>query len=698
MKWVRKERLITCPAVLVVSFVCVVAPALRAHEGAITVVSGASFTAEQPLAPNSIAVVFGGGFAEQTTVAGQGELPEELDSVSVVIEDSAQVEHRAKIFAVAKARINILIPDLPDGTAHMQVLSGGASLADGEFEIRSVSPGLFSAANTGSGLAAAIAVRVNADGTQSFEPVAVFHTEREMWEPIPLNTAAGPIYLSLFGTGIRNGSDLTAAIDGVPIDVRSYGAHPVFPGLDQVDIGPLPPELSGRSVVDLVLTVDGIEANSVQFGFSGGAGEAVTFNNQIIRLFQAHCQVCHHPGEVAPFSLMDYESAKPRAHGIKWAAAARYMPPWKPVPGYGEFIGERRLDEAEIDLIARWVDAGVPEGDPADLPEPLVFNEEWTLGDPDLVLEVPEYTPDPNVEDDYRCFSVPVPTDTVKSITKVEVRPGNRGIVHHLILFGDPTGRSAALEAAAGGAAPGYECFGDPGFAFDGIEGVESYIQGGWVPGYRPQVLPEGSGYYLRAGARIAVQIHYHADGTQQSDRTRIGLHFSEEPTEDNVLVLPVLNREFEIPPGAENYEVTAELALENPRYLLLDTVLRSLGKRLFPVEVISVLPHMHLLGREIRMDKISAAGEETPMIYIDDWDFHWQDMYTYVEPVLLESTDVLKVRAWYDNSASNPRNPHDPPRAVGWGNGTNDEMCIVFFLVKIPDLCGLPLGLCGGM
>ena len=698
MKWVKKECFLTCSAVLAVSFVCAVAPALLAHEGAIAVISGASFAAEQPVAPNSIATVLGGEFAEQTTVAPEGELPEELDSVSVVIQDSAQVGHRAKIFAVTKERINILIPDLPDGAAHVQVMRGGASVADGEFEIRSVSPGLFSAANTGSGLAAAVAVRVNADGTKSFEPVAVFNAVREMWEPLPLNTAAGPIYLSLFGTGIRSGSELTATIDGISIDVRFYGADPVFPGLDQVTIGPLPPELSRRSVVDLVLTVDGIEANRVQFGFSGGVGGAVTFNNQISRLFQAHCQVCHHPGEVAPFSLMNYESAKPWAWAIKGTTAARYMPPWRPVPGHGEFIGERRLDEVEIDLIARWVDAGAPEGDPADLPEPLVFNEEWTLGDPDLILDVPEYTPNPNGEDDYRCFSVPVPTDTAKSITKVEVRPGNRGIVHHLILFGDPTGQSAALEAAAGGAASGYECFGDPGFGFDGIEGVESYIQGGWAPGYRPQVLPEGSGYYLRAGGRIAVQIHYHPDGTQQTDRTRIGLHFSEEPTAENVLVLPVLNRDFEIPPGAENYEVTAELALGNPRYLILDTFLRNLSKPLFPVEVISVLPHMHLLGQEIRMDKISADGGETPMIYIDDWDFDWQDLYTYVEPVLLESTDVLKVRAWYDNSASNPRNPNNPPRAVGWGNGTNDEMCIVFFLVKIPDLCRLPLGLCRGM
>ncbi len=694
MKWIRKERLFARSTVVVVSFVCAVAPALRAHEGAIAVISGAGFAAEQPVAPNSIAAVFGGEFAEQTTIAPEGELPEELDSVSVVIEDSAQVERRAKIFAVTKTQINILIPDLPEGTAHVQVTRDGETVADGEFEIRFVSPGLFSAANTGSGLAAALAVRVNGDGSQSFEPVAVFNAERKMWEPMPLNTAAEQIYLSLFGTGIRNGSELTAAIDGVPIDVRFHDAHTVFPGLDQVNIGPLPPELSGRSVVDLVLTVDGIEANRVQFGFSGGGGEAITFNNRIVRLFQAHCQVCHHPGEVAPFSLMDYASAKPWARAIKQATASRSMPPWKPVPGHGQFVGERRLDEAEIDLIARWVDAGAPEGDPSDLPEPLVFNEQWTLGQPDLVLEVPEYTPDPNVEDDYRCFSVPVPTDAAKSIVKVEVRPGNRRIVHHVILYGDPTNRSEALEAAAGDGAPGYECFGDPGYDFEGTLGVESLIQGGWAPGYRPQVLPAGSGYYLRAKARIAVQLHYHPDGTPQTDQTRIGLYFAEQRTAENVLVLPVVNRDFTIPAGADNYEVTAEFpdAATRATFSGLNAIL---GGSLFPVQTISVLPHMHLLGKEIRMDKISAAGAETPMVYIDDWDFDWQDWYTYVDPVLLDLSDTLRVRAWYDNSAANPRNPNNPPQPVGWGDRTTDEMCLVFFLVKIPDIC--PLGLCAG-
>ncbi len=697
MQWITKERFRVCSAALALFFVC--APALRAHEVAIAITSAASFAAGQPLAPNSIAAVFGAGFAEQTTVAPQGELPEEIDSVSVTIEDSAGVEHKAKLFIVTENQINILIPNLPAGTAHMQAMRGAETLADGEFEVRPVSPGLFSAASSGAGLAAAVAVRANADGSQSYENVAVYNAERGAWEPMPINLAAGQVHLSLFGTGVRGGSELAAAIDGVPVDVDYHGAHAQFPGLDQVNIGPLPLVLSGRPVVDIVLTVDGIDANKVQVAFSlGGVGGAVTFNNQIVRLFQAHCQACHRPGQVAPFSLLDYESAEPWAQAIKLSTQERRMPPWKPVPGHGEFIGERRLDDNEIALIARWVDDGAPEGDPADLPAPLVFNDDWVLGEPDMILDVPEYTPDLNGADDYRCFSVPVPTDETRSIAKVEVLPGNRKIVHHVILFGDPTGQSAALEAAETGERPGYTCFGGPGFEADGaITGVESYIQGGWVPGYSPQVLPAGSGYFLRPNARMAVQIHYFPDGTQQTDRTRIGLHFAEEQTAENVLVLPVINSDFIIPAGANNHEVTAEFPDAATR-ALFSALNAGLGGSLFPVEVVSVLPHMHLLGKEIRMDRISADGAETPMIYIDDWDFNWQDFYTYKEPVLLELTDTLRVRARYDNSASNPRNPNNPPQPVGWGDRTTDEMCLVFFLVKIPDLCRLPLGFCAGL
>ena len=681
-----------------------ITPGLRAHEGDITVVSAASFDREAPLAPNSVAIIEG-EFADRTTEDPEGVPQAQLDSVTVVIEGAGGDEHVAGIFAVKPQRLEVLIPDLPEGTAHLRVRRDELEVADGEFQVRFVSPGLFSASASGGGLAAAVAVRVNlADETTSTQDVAFFNTERGAYEPILLNPAAEgfALYLTLLGTGIRNGSNLSVEIGGISVPSRLHVESEVSYGLDQVIVGPLPVELAHRTLVDIALTVDGIRANTVQVAFSPSTGDAVTFSNQIVRLFQGSCQTCHRPGEVAPFSLLDYESAKSWVQPIKQETQARYMPPWKPIPGHGKFVGERRLSDAQINLIANWVDAGAPEGDPADLPEPLAFDPEWALGEPDLVLETPEYSPDPNASDDYRCFSIPIPAEITerKSITKVEVQPGNRRIVHHLILYGDPVGESKGFEAATQDGAPGYECFGSAGISFDGLYlGVESYILGGWAPGNSPQVLPEDTGYYLRPGSRIAIQLHYHPDGTQQTDSTRIGLHFSDEPTPRNTMVLAAINQDFEIPPGEERYEVRAEFSFDRIGGTDLGPFVKSfLGSMgFFPADVIAVLPHMHLLGQEIRMDKISPIGEKTPMIRIDDWDFDWQDTYTYVEPVPLGADDRLEVLAIYDNSASNPHNPNDPPIPVGWGEQTTDEMCIVFFLLDVPDLCRLGLGLCGG-
>ena len=671
---------------------------LRAHEGSISVVSWASLDAHAAVAPKSAAVVEG-EFAERTTKAPDGVPQPELGSFIVEIEGSDDVKHRSDIYAVEPRRIVILIPDLPDGTAHIRVERDGVDVADGEFEVKSVSPGLFSAAASGGGLAAAVAVRVDlADGTRTTEDVAFYNEERGAFEPILLNPAVegSELYLELLGTGIRNSSELEVEIGNVSIPASvSAGSSP---GIDQVVVGPLPTELARREVVDIKLTADGIQANAVQVAFSPATGPAITFSNQIVRLFQGRCQTCHRPGEVAPFSLLDYESAKPWAQSIKQATQARFMPPWQAVPGHGDFVGDRRLSDAEMDVIARWVDAGAPEGDPEDLPAPLVFDPDWTLGEPDLVLEAPAYIPAATQSDDYRCFSIALPEHitTPQSITGIEVRPGNRQIVHHVLLFGDPKGESLGHEQGTTDGKPGYECFGSAKIGLGGfILGVESYILGGWAPGVRPLTLTNGSGFYLRPGSRLAIQVHYHPDGSSLADSTRIGLHFADELTPKNSIVLAAINTEFVIPAGEEHFEVRAETSLDNIAGNNISAALKATltAWGVFPLDITAVAPHMHLLGKQIRMDKVSSSGERTPMILIDDWNFDWQSFYTYVEPVPLGLDDRLEVVAIYDNSENNPRNPNSPPQAVGWGDRTTDEMCIVFFQVDIPNLCFF--GLC---
>ena len=673
----------------------------RAHQGDIKVVSAASLNASAPVAPLSVAYL-SGEFGESTTKAPAGVPQTELANYTAVVEGSNRVEHEAKIFAVEPRRLVILVPDLPDGTAHLSVKRHGLEVSDGEFKVRKVSPGLFSAAGSGGGLADAQSLRVNTlDGSVTTEAIAFFNPIRGAYEPIPLNPAAegSELYLVLRGTGIRKALTVAASIGGVTVPASIAASEQPSPGIDEVRVGPLPLSLAQRQVVDIRLLADGIHANLVQVAFSPSSGDAVTFSNQIVRVFQGECQTCHRPGQVAPFSLLDYESAKPWAYAIKSSVESGYMPPWKPVAGHGEFVGERRLSAAEINLIAQWVDAGAPEGTSADLPEPLVFNPDWVLGEPDFIIETPAFAPDPNGDDEYRCFSIPIPPEVteLRNIIGIEVQPGNRKIVHHLILYGDPEGASAGLEAASTDGKPGYECFGSARIPIQGFNfAADSYLFGGWAPGATPTVAPEGSGFLIRPGSRIAVQLHYHPDGTEQSDSTRIGLHFSDGLTDDNLLVMAAINTNFLIPAGAERHEVKASFSLNSILGAGSNPVLRSflVSSGIFPADIISVLPHMHLLGKEIKMEKVSPSGERTPMVYIDDWDFDWQDFYNYVEPVKFYAEDRLEVVATYDNSAANPWNPNSPPLPVGWGERTTDEMCLVFSVFKVPSLC--KLGFCG--
>ncbi|MBI3694292.1 MAG: ascorbate-dependent monooxygenase [Acidobacteria bacterium] len=386
---------------------------------------------------------------------------------------------------------------------------------------------------------------------------------------------------------------------------------------------------------------------------SRSASVEVTFNRQIIRILQQNCQVCHHPGDIGPFSMMSYPEVLPWARKIKTETQVRRMPPWKPVPDYGGFLDERRLTQKQIDLIARWVDAGAPEGDPRDLPVPLEFSDRWTLGEPDLALELDaDFTVPAGGSDIYRCFSIPLGLLENRYVTGFEIRPGNRSIVHHAILFEDATGISARLTPSDG--KPGYNCFGGPGVPPTGAFGA-------WAPGVRPQLFPGGVGVLATAGARMVLQIHYHSGVTPQTDRTRVGLFLNRGPIRKEYLYFPLLNTDFVIPPGDPSYTVTASLTVPP----------------LVRAQAISIAPHMHWLGRSIKVDAVYRDGSRRPLIFIDDWDFDWQGFYYFQEPVPLPPFTRLEMTAVYDNSEANPRNPNSPPKAVRWGEQTTDEMCL---------------------
>jgi hypothetical protein len=348
------------------------------------------------------------------------------------------------------------------------------------------------------------------------------------------------------------------------------------------------------------------------------------------------------------------------------------MPPWKPVEGHGRFRGSYALAEDERVTILSWIAAGAPEGDSADAPEPAPARGEWQLGDPDKIVTMAEpYAMSMQRADDYRCFVLDPGVEEDRHVSAVEVIPGNRQTVHHVILFVDGTGQGEKLDAAEEGA--GYTCFGGPGFDFgstllalltDRIGGL-----GGWVPGMRVRPLPDNVGVFVPKGAKVVMQVHYHAHGHEvEPDQTKFGIYFSKNAVEKRLRYVPVANTTFRIQPGESAKEVTAEFLV--PPF--------------FEAHALQVAPHMHLLGREIKLEKISMSGDRDSLIYIRDWDFNWQGFYEYEEPVPLRFPDRVKLTCLFDNSIDNPRNPNNPPKAVGWGEGTEDEMCLAFLGVTL--------------
>ncbi len=394
---------------------------------------------------------------------------------------------------------------------------------------------------------------------------------------------------------------------------------------------------------------------------AGSDGEPVTWSNQVSRLVQEHCQGCHRPGEVGQFSLATYADARRRRDRVLKMVESREMPPWKPVPGFGEFVGSRRLADRDVELIRAWVAAGAPEGDPRDLPPPRRFPDTWAHGTPDAVLAPAEAYEVPSGDRDvYRCFVIPTAFPEDRYLSAVEFVPGNRKVVHHVLTFVDTQGRAEALDRAEPG--PGYTCFGGAGFRPQGSVG-------GWAPGSPPTVMPDGVGMLLPAGAHVVVQVHYHnRTGAPQTDRTRIGLHFARTQVDKRFRSVPILNQGFVIPAGAERHEVRASWTVPPA----------------WNVHATGVFPHMHLLGREMTVTATRPDGTVVPLIRIDDWDFHWQGGYDYVRPVPLPGGTRVDVVAVFDNSAANRRNPNKPPKDVGWGEGTADEMCIAFLRITV--------------
>jgi mono/diheme cytochrome c family protein len=421
------------------------------------------------------------------------------------------------------------------------------------------------------------------------------------------------------------------------------------------------------------------------FPLAGMAAEPAPPNwaHDIAPILYHNCVECHRPGQVAPFSLLNYETAAKRARFIARAVKARYMPPWLPDGPAGAFLDERRLTDAEINLITRWADAGAPAGDLKLAPTPPPAKAEgWVLGTPDLVVRMRQpFNIPPGPGDTYQVFPVPfslddvpadvlanarIPESNVWGVAAIEIHAGNPRSFHHADIWIDLSGTAREREAAAGG--NGFTSFGTPGFP-------PAISLGGRVPGMTPRFLPDGiAASVLPAKGDLVFQIHYRATGKPETDQSEVGIYFMRQPVKRIMDSLLVRSFNLDIPAGDPAFVV--EDTLEIPADCIL----------------MNVLPHMHLIAREIHASVENPDGTRRPLIDISRWDFKWQDRYVYREPIFLPKGARVHCRWVYDNSAANKRNPFSPPRPVQFGPNATDEMCALYLGLIPMNLDDVPL------
>jgi tetratricopeptide (TPR) repeat protein len=381
------------------------------------------------------------------------------------------------------------------------------------------------------------------------------------------------------------------------------------------------------------------------------APEKPTFTRDVAPILFKNCVTCHRPGESAPFNLLTYQDARKKAKTIVEVTASGYMPPWLPVAGYGVFEGEQRLSAREIETLRRWHVQGMAEGAAAEMPSPPRFTSGWQLGEPDVIVELPEpFTLPAEGRDVYRNFVIPVPIAEPRYVSAMEFRPGNPQIVHHAFMLVDTTSESRRLDAQD--AESGFEGM-NPGPGAHSPQG--HFIS--WQPGKTARRSPSGMAWRIAPGTDLVLQVHMKPSGKIEHLQPKVGIFFTTEPPTKTPFKLVLTTDEIDIAAGETAWRL-------EQRYTLP-----------VAVNVLGILPHAHYLGKQLHAFAILPDGSKRWLLRIDNWDFNWQGDYRYAEPVALPKGSVLVQDFSYDNSAGNPHNPHQPPQRVTRGSQTTDEM-----------------------
>jgi hypothetical protein len=385
-----------------------------------------------------------------------------------------------------------------------------------------------------------------------------------------------------------------------------------------------------------------------------------TWSDNVAGILYQNCSSCHHSGGIAPFPLMSYADAQGLSSAIFNAVSNDLMPPWPPDTSFQRYAHERVLSVSQKQAILDWLNGGMPYGNPANEPNPPVFSDGSQLSViPSISLRIPDYTVTSPI-DIYQCFVIPSGTTQDAFIKGFELLPGNRSIVHHVLVFQDTTGTCAALDAAD--PAPGYTSFG-------GVGSNDASLIAAWVPGSTPRIYPAGMGIPMQAGADLVLQIHYPSGVAGELDSTRINLVLDYSSGLRPLYISPILDHGLTMTNGP---------LIIPPN--LISTFNNQYTTPLADFTILDVAPHMHLLGKSIEAYGLTLQGDTIPFVRINDWRFHWQGSYSFRKLLKVPPLTVLKGEASYDNTVNNPNNPNSPPQYVFLGEGTADEMMLVYF------------------
>jgi mono/diheme cytochrome c family protein len=373
---------------------------------------------------------------------------------------------------------------------------------------------------------------------------------------------------------------------------------------------------------------------------------APTFAKDVAPILYKNCATCHRAGEIAPMALLRYEEVRPWAKSIREQVITGQMPPWHATNPHGTFLNDRRLSSEEIDTLVRWVDGGAPQGNAKDAPPIPKFNEGWEIGTPDAVFSMAnEYAVPADGTIEYQYFQIPTNFKEDKWIQAIEIKPGNRSVVHHVLVFCREPG-------GAGRAMPFKQV--EPNFPHQ--HGGPGALIATTAPGTNSMTYRPGSALLVKAGAVLLFQMHYTTNGSATKDKSSVGMIFAKQPPQEEIITNAFINPMFSIPPGDNNFEVTSAIQFTEDSHIL------------------GMVPHTHLRGKSWAYRLVYPDGRAEPVLTVPKYDFNWQTYYMFTKPLAAPKGSRLEAVAHYDNSTGNAYNP-DPKATVRWGDQTWEEM-----------------------